>query len=126
MRRRTCCPGISRIKALRGRLLERLAEIPGAQAHTGDAYAPYIVSLSVRGVRSEIMLHYLEQHDIFVSSGSACAKGAPSHVLAAAGLDRRTADETLRASFGAETTPEMIDEFVRRLGEGARTLQKQR
>ena len=70
---------------------------------------PYIVNLSVLGIRSETMLHYLAQKNIFVSSGSACAKGELSHVLTAMDLPRDAADSALRVSFGIENTKEDCD-----------------
>ena len=115
-----------RYAALKGRLLTGCEKISGVSIHSGEECAPHIVSLSVYGIRSEVMLHFLEQYAIYVSSGSACAKGKQSYVLEALGIDRRESDETLRVSFGAETTEAMIDEFLLRLEEGSRSLARQR
>ena len=73
---------------------------------------PAIVNISVLGIRSEIMLHYLEEKGIFVSSGSACAKGEKSHVLKAMGYSPERIDSALRISFGRENTPEDVDALV--------------
>ena len=113
-------------RALKEGLLEQLASIPEVTVHSGENCAPHIVSLAVRGIRSEILLHYLEQFEIYVSSGSACSKGKPSGVLEALGVDRRTADETVRVSFCADTTKEMLEELVFRVKEGISSLAKQR
>lgn len=116
-----------RCGAVRARLIEQASAVNGLTVNSaGEGYAPHIVSLSAYGVRSETMLHFLEQHGIFVSSGSACAKGKPSHVLTALGFDPMTAGETIRVSFGADTTPGMMDELVSRLAEGIAVLVKQR
>lgn len=80
--------------ALRGRLLELLAQIEGVRVLSPPDGSPYITCLSVPGYRSETMLHFLESRGVFVSSGSACSKGASSGAGcdgAARGRDRRRA-----------------------------------
>ena len=72
--------------------------------NSGEECSPYIVNISVPGIRSEIMLHYLEERDIYVSSGSACSKGAKSGVLTEFGLNDRLADSALRISLCSENT----------------------
>lgn len=67
---------------------------------------PYILNISVLGYRSETLLHFLEARNIFVSSGSACAKGEASYVLSALGLSKKYSDSALRLSFSKTTTKE--------------------
>ncbi len=112
--------------ALRVHLEEAAAEVPQIRFHKMTPCAPHIVSMAVYGIRSETMLHFLEREEIYVSSGSACAKGKQSYVLAALGLDKMTSDETLRISFSPETTPEMLDKLVAAIQTGLNTLVKQR
>ena len=76
------------------------------------------MNISVSGIRSEIMLHWLESHKIYVSSGSACSKGAKSGVLDEFGLSQKLADSALRISFDFSDTKEEIDKFVDVLKEG--------
>ena len=83
---------------------------------------PNIVNISALGIRSEIMLHFLENRGIYVSSGSACALGAKSHVLAAMGYDSARIDSAIRISFGRETEKEDIDELVAALKDAISTL----
>ena len=68
------------------------------------------------------MLHFLEERDIFVSSGSACAKGKPSHVLSALGLSRERADSALRLSFCKTNTEADIDALCEGIRQGLRVL----
>ena len=103
-------------------LREKCSQIPGVCINSPINAAPYIMNLSIPSVRSEVMIHFLEESDIYVSSGSACAKGRPSHVLAAMGLPRDRIDGALRVSFSEENTPEDVDAFCRTLAEGLRTL----
>lgn len=69
---------------------------------------PYILNISVLGYRSETLLHFLEARNIFVSSGSACAKGEASYVLSALGLSKKYSDSALRLSFSKTTTKEEL------------------
>ena len=71
------------------------------------------------GVPSEIMLHFLESKGIYVSSGSACAKGAKSSALEAYGLPEERIRSALRVSFGRENTPGDVDALLDALAEGA-------
>lgn len=73
---------------------------------------PYILNISVLGYRSETLLHFLEKDGIFVSSGSACSKGAGSHVLNAMGLDSKRVDSALRISFSRFNCREDVDALV--------------
>ena len=112
--------------ALRQKLITNLSQSPAVCINSPQAAAPYIINLSVEGIRSEIMIHYLEQFEIYVSSGSACAKGERSHVLTAMGLPEDRIDSAIRVSMTDTTAEEEIDEFCRRLLQGAATLAKRR
>ncbi|MBQ8591738.1 MAG: cysteine desulfurase [Lachnospiraceae bacterium] len=73
--------------------------------------APHIVSVSIRGIRSEVMLHALEDKGIYVSAGSACAakKATTSATLQAIGVEKDLLDSTIRFSFSVFTTMEEIN-----------------
>lgn len=111
-------------RSLKAHLLSLAEEIPEIAINSPSDAAPFVVNLSVEKIRSEIMLHYLEQSGIFVSSGSACSKGAHSHVLEAFGLNRSRIDTALRISFSPETTMEDLDFLVFKLKEGIASLAK--
>ena len=83
---------------------------------------PYVLNISAGRVRSETMLHYLAEREIYLSSGSACAKVKPSHVLGAMGYDNDRADSALRISFSKYNTKEDIDALAQALAEGLREL----
>ena len=121
-----CAENFAHFTALRQRMITKLSQSPAVCINSPSDAAPYIVNCSVQGIRSEIMIHYLEQFSIYVSSGSACAKGERSHVLTAMGLSRDRIDSAVRVSMTDTTTPEEIDEFCRRLLEGEATLTKRR
>ena len=81
----------------------------------GAGTAPHIVSVSVSGVRSEVLLHALEEAGIYVSAGSACAarKPQPSATLKAIGVDKSLLESTIRFSFSVYTTQEELDYTLR-------------
>ncbi len=103
-------------------LKESIKDIDGIVLNSKDDAIPNIVNISAVGIRSEIMLHFLENRGIYVSSGSACALGAKSHVLAAMGYDSARIDSAIRISFGRETEKEDIDELVAALSDAISTL----
>ncbi len=78
---------------------------------TGAETAPHIVSVSVAGVRSEVLLHALEEQGIYVSAGSACSarKPQPSATLRAMGVENALLESAIRFSFSVYTTMEEID-----------------
>lgn len=104
---------IGRLYEYKEYFTSRVQDIPdvtinGPQGRNG---APHIVSLSVKGVRAEVLLHSLDDEGICISAGSACSahKPAPSATLSAIGLERGLLESTVRFSFSVETTKEQID-----------------
>ncbi len=79
--------------------------------HPDETGAPHVVNVSVRGVRSEVLLHALEDKDIYVSAGSACSarKPQPSATLRAMGIEPELLGSTIRFSFSVFTTMEEIN-----------------
>ena len=110
------------MKELEKYLKESIKDIDGVVLNSKEGAIPNIVNISAVGIRSEIMLHFLENRGIYVSSGSACALGAKSHVLAAMGYDSARIDSAIRISFGRETEKEDIDELVAALKDAMSTL----
>lgn len=107
--------GLNQLRELNGYCRAKLGEIEGVSLNSPDNALPYILSFSGGGIRSETMLHYLADRGIYVSSGSACSKGKPSHVLAAMELSRGRIDSSLRLSFSRFNTKEEIDIFIETL-----------
>ncbi len=101
---------------------EKLLPIDGVELNSPENALPYVLNISAGRVRSETMLHFLEERDVFVSSGSACAKGKPSHVLSALGLGRERADSALRISFSKHNTKDDIDALCEGIALGLKVL----
>lgn len=95
-------------------------EIPGIYVNGDiDCSSPYILNIAMIGLRSEIILHSLEQRGIYVSSGSACSsnKPSPSHVLTAMRYKPERVDSSIRISFSVENTMEEADAFCNALAD---------
>ena len=95
---------------------------------TGRDSAPHILNASFPGVRSEVLLHALEERGIYVSAGSACSSNHPSvaGTLAAIGLDAAHQESALRFSFNFHTTKEELDETYQALAELLPVLRRYR
>lgn len=103
---------INKLYELKDYLVKRLSDIEGTviNGHTGRDSAPHIVSVSVRGVRAEVLLHALEEKGVYVSSGSACAsnRNTVSETLASINIERDLLDSTIRLSFSIFTTMDEV------------------
>lgn len=115
---------ISYLYELKKYFLEKVRQIEGVRINgllpehpDGEGTAPHIVSVSVPGVRSEVLLHTLEEKMIYVSAGSACSshKPQPSATLRAIGVDKDSLESTIRFSFSVHTTREELDYTLREM-----------
>lgn len=106
---------------LKDYMIERLGEVEGTTVNSlpGELSAPQIVSASFSGVRSEVLLHALEDKGIYVSSGSACSSNHPavSGTLKGIGVKKELLDSTLRFSFGLFNTKDEVDYCIHALQE---------
>ena len=85
---------------------------------------PYILNISAEGYRSETLLHFLESKGVYVSSGSACSKGAGRYVLYEMGLSRRRTDSALRISFSRDNTKQDAELLKAALIEATQKLRR--
>ena len=110
----------SRMAEVKAHALEVLAAVPGLEVVSpGDA--PHICAVALPGYPSEMLVRDLSDRGIYVSSGSACHKGKPSHVFAALGLPKRTLMGVLRVSFSPDSTCEEADALAEALTEITQT-----
>ncbi len=112
------------IKEVRDYFISSVMEIENLKNNSGEA--PHVASISFRGVRSEVLLHALEERGIYVSAGAACSnnKKGTSNTLVAIGLTREEKESTLRFTFSSFNTKEEVDEVVRVLKEIVPMLRK--
>ena len=108
---------IEKLNILKERFIKGVSEIENVTNNSGEA--PHIISISFPGVRSEVLLHALEEKGVYVSSGSACSSNHPaiSGTLKAIGLDKNHWESTLRFSLSIFTTEEEVDFAIQCLKE---------
>ncbi len=115
LRRASFPEDAQRMEALRAYAVEHLRTIPDLVLLGGGARgtgAPHILALALNGWPSQNVVNDLSSQGICISAGSACHRGKPSHVVAALGLPKRTAQSVLRLSFGPDTTAADVDACV--------------
>ena len=123
------------VKALSGKIGENLEKARAVQNHLVEKCrengeitvnfiggSPYITSISVQGLKSEVLLHFLEKKGIFVSSGSACSKGKKSSVIKEFRVPDALSDSVLRISLSTRTTKDDIDGLMSALAEAQGSL----
>lgn len=113
-----------KIAALCQMCREGLAQIPDVQINSPEDALEYVLNFSAGTVRSETMLHFLAAKGIYVSSGSACSKARPSHVLEAMGLAKGRIDSAIRVSFSRENTQDDVHALLTALAQGMASLAK--
>lgn len=108
---------MDKMRILKQAFIDKVTAFDGVYSNSGDA--PHIASISFTGVRSEVMLHALEEREIYVSAGSACSSNKPhiSNVLQAIGLPKERLESTLRFSFCENNTMEQVDYAIEVIGQ---------
>jgi len=99
-----------REQAMIAALAEKLSQLPGVKIN-GCHEAPHVLSVSIPSVPTQNTINILQDHDICVSAGSACAKGHRSHVLTAMKIDPQQVDASFRVSLSRDTTQAELDEL---------------
>lgn len=121
---------VAHLYMLKDYMRKALSTLDGVIIHglPGEEGAPHIVNASFTGIGSEVLLHALEDHGIYISAGSACSthKRAQSPTLTAAGASKDEMASSVRFSFSAENTTDEIDETIRVLKELLPVLRRYR
>ena len=119
---------VDKMYELRDYFVSELEKLDGVHINgmRGRESAPHVVSAGFEGVRAEVLLHALEDKNIYVSSGSACSSNKPglSSTLVAIGTKKELLDSTIRFSFCFETTKEQLDYTLEALKELLPVLRK--
>mgnify|MGYP000718044493 FL=1 len=108
-----------KIKEINTYAKEGLLSVPGVKINSGDDASDYIINLFVLTFMTSqtVVQHLSSKYGVYVSNGSACAKGKRSHVLTAMKLDDKIIEKSIRVSFSRTTTKGDIDEFVNAIKE---------
>ncbi|MBQ8028041.1 MAG: cysteine desulfurase [Clostridia bacterium] len=115
---------LEKVRKLRDEFVSSLEEIDGVVINSGKNALPYIVNLSLPGYPSEAVLNFLSDNEVYVSSGSACAKGHKSPVLTAAGLDSALINSSLRVSLSRYSEKEELDLFINSIKAAMKIIRK--
>ncbi|MGL4850217.1 MAG: cysteine desulfurase family protein [Clostridium sp.] len=110
-------------------MIERLDEIEDIRINSPmDKTSPYILNVSFKGLRAEVLLHFLEENNIYVSTGSACTSKSSgvngSYVIKALGLSNDEINGAIRFSFSEENTKEEVDYTIEKLKNGMKFLRR--
>ncbi len=114
----------SYVYELKTYFLDKIKNIDYISVNSKGDTSPYIINISVLNIKSEIMLHFLEEKNIYISTGSACSKGKKSEVLKAFGVEDNLIDTALRISFNSENTKNEMDTLLFGINEGYEKLIK--
>ncbi|MBD9241101.1 MAG: cysteine desulfurase [Ruminococcaceae bacterium] len=112
------------VRALNQRLREGLKVFSEVEINSPAGAVPEVLNFSEHCIKSETMLAWLAEEQIYVSSASACGRGLPSHTLAAMGKAPLAIDTAIRVSFCGDNTPEDVDAFLNRFEDGMKHLQR--
>lgn len=115
---------ITHVEMLAQYLDEQMAEKVPFAVKNGESDVPHVQNYSIDGCKSEVLLRVLEMNEVYVSAGSACAKGHESHVLKAIGLSAKRMDTAIRISFAPTNTKEDIDALITAILQGASRLRR--
>lgn len=120
---------VTRMQKLKERLAEGItSNLAGVQINGPELTkgVPHILNFSFRDIKGEVLLHALEEENIYVSTGSACSakSSAPSHVLQAIDIDKKAMEGALRFSLSSFTTADEIDYTIEKLTQLVPELRK--
>ncbi|WP_287822886.1 cysteine desulfurase family protein [Clostridium sp.] len=116
------------VESVKSYFIEKLKDITDIRINSEVAkdYLPHVLNVSFRGVRAEVLLHYLEEGNIYVSNGSACSskKHNVSHVLKAIGLSKAEIEGAIRFSFNEYNSFSEVDYTIEKLNKGLQMLRR--
>ncbi len=115
---------IKKYTKLKQYLLEKLSDFDNIIINSPKDAAPYIINFAFLGFKSETLLHFLENENVFISSGSSCSKGSKSKTLTSMNINDKIIDSSIRVSFDSNTEISDIENFILSLKNAKNKLQK--
>ncbi|MFD2618033.1 cysteine desulfurase family protein [Terrilactibacillus laevilacticus] len=106
----------SELKRHKEKLIQGLSTIEGITIHTPkNGSAPHIINISIKGLKAEVLVHALEEKEVYVSTKSACSSKdqQASRILLAMGVSDSDAKQAIRLSLSYQTTAEEVDQFLK-------------
>jgi len=120
----------NKVYEVKSYMIDRLSEIDNIRINSADTkdFSPYILNVSFIGVRAEVLLHLLEEKDIYVATGSACTSKTSSikgsYVIKELGLKNEEVESAIRFSFSEYNTKEEVDKTIEVLKNSLRFLRR--
>ena len=120
------------VEKLKKYMVDRLGEIDNIRINSpiGEEFSPYILNVSFNGIRAEVLLHLLEDNNIYVATGSACTSRTSavkgSYVIKSLGLRKEEIESAIRFSFSKFNTKEEIDRVIEVLKSSLKFLRRVR
>ena len=115
---------LENVKKIRDGLIEKLEKIDGVVINSKKDALPYIINFSVTGIPSQPMINFLSEREIYVSGGSACAKGHRSTALLGAGITPERIDSAIRVSLSRFNTDDELDTLAENILLATKTLRR--
>ncbi|MCL2311835.1 MAG: aminotransferase class V-fold PLP-dependent enzyme [Firmicutes bacterium] len=115
---------LKKIERLNSYCRKKLNEIVGVNINSSKNASPYIINISVFGIKSEVLINFLSERGIYVSGSSACSKNKQSHVLKAMSLPKGFIESAIRISFSKFNTLDDIDVLVDNLKEALKIFSR--
>ncbi len=113
------------MSSLREYIVSELSLIKGVRVNAPEKSAPHIINITVNGIRSETLLHFLSSKEIYISSGSACSSNSQkkqSRALVGFGLDKNSLDSSIRISLCPSNTRQEADKLKEAISEACARL----
>lgn len=110
-----CAADPEAVRAVREAAWKNLSTLEGVRRNSPEDGSPYILNVGVTGIKSEILLHMMEQNNMYLSSGSACSGKKASRVIQAAGVPAEYADGCMRLSFSRFSTVDDARRFTEQM-----------
>ena len=111
-----------KVNDLRNYLVGKLKDIEEVTLNSDEKAIPYVINFSIGKIKAETMLNFLSSKGVYVSGGSACAKGKKSRVLKNVGFEDERVTSSIRVSFSKYNTKQDVDDLIKYLKEGLATL----
>lgn len=115
---------LNNVSEVKNYFIEKISELDKVYVNSPENSLPYIINISVEGVPSQVMLNSLSSMGIYVSAGSACAKGHRSDVLTSMGIEPRRIDSAIRISLSKTTTTKDMDLLYNGIVETAKRVRR--
>lgn len=118
---------------IKKKFIEKLGDIENIRINSlcNENYSPYILNVSFKGIKGEVLLHFLEESGIYVSTGSACSskereKMGGSYVLKTLGLSQDEISGGIRFSFSDDNNEEEVEYVINNLNKGLKFLRRKK